>query len=196
MNKVLNVGGNNKAIPIPKCYDGWEHHLLDIDPKGGPDVLCDAQELYLREDLFDKYDSVYCSHNLEHYYQHKVASVLQGFFNVTNGDGFVYVAVPHIPNVLRQVVASNMELTDPLYRLSDGTPISAHDVIYGWGKQIRESGVEFFAHKTAFSPQSLYNAIRAAGFEFIYISEQGLNLVAYGFKKEPTEQELDAVTKG
>jgi hypothetical protein len=41
--KVLNVGGNTKLIPIPKHYDGWDHLLLDIDPTGKPDVLCDAR---------------------------------------------------------------------------------------------------------------------------------------------------------
>jgi hypothetical protein len=31
---VLNVGGNNKEIQIPSQYNGWQHILLDIDPRG------------------------------------------------------------------------------------------------------------------------------------------------------------------
>ena len=43
--KVLNVGGNSKAIALPPIFDGYEHLLLDIDPTGKPDLLCDAREL-------------------------------------------------------------------------------------------------------------------------------------------------------
>jgi len=31
--RVLNVGGNNKSIPLPPQYERWEHVLLDIDPR-------------------------------------------------------------------------------------------------------------------------------------------------------------------
>ena len=44
-SKVLNVGGNSKAIALPPIFDGYEHLLLDIDPTGKPDLLCDAREL-------------------------------------------------------------------------------------------------------------------------------------------------------
>lgn len=64
MKKVLNVGGNTKAIPLPPEYAGWEHVLLDIDPKGNPDVVCDARELTTLPSA--TYDAIYCSHNLEH----------------------------------------------------------------------------------------------------------------------------------
>ena len=37
--KVLNVGGNSKAIALPPIFDGYEHLLLDIDPTGKPDLL-------------------------------------------------------------------------------------------------------------------------------------------------------------
>ena len=45
MKKVLNVGGNNKSIALPPHYAGFEHLLLDIDPAGSPDIVCDAREL-------------------------------------------------------------------------------------------------------------------------------------------------------
>src|SRR5262249_58225949 len=61
--KVLNVGGNTKAIAIPGHYARWTHHLLDIDPRGAPDILCDARRLKTLP--ADSYDAVYCSHNLE-----------------------------------------------------------------------------------------------------------------------------------
>lgn len=78
MRKVLNVGGNSKETPLPQKYAGWEHVILDIDPAVKPDVVCDARELSSL--LCSTYDSVYCSHNLEHYYHHDVKKVLLGFF--------------------------------------------------------------------------------------------------------------------
>src|SRR6266567_113293 len=66
--RVLNVGGNNKKIQIPACFAGWEHVLLDIDPKGSPDIVCDARRMLTLPP--SQFDAVYCSHNLEHYYKH------------------------------------------------------------------------------------------------------------------------------
>ena len=59
--RVLNVGGANKDTPIPPHYDGWEHLLLDIDPRGKPDIVCDARELQSLEG--GQFDAIYCSHN-------------------------------------------------------------------------------------------------------------------------------------
>ena len=94
MKRVLNVGGGAKSIPIPLHYEGWEHVLLDIDPRQKPDVVCDARELgTLPADL---YDAVYCSHNLEHYWRHDAPLVVAGFAHVLRGHGFAEVAVPDL----------------------------------------------------------------------------------------------------
>ena len=58
MKKVLNVGGNSKAIPLPPQYSEFEHLLLDIDPKGSPDIVCDARNLTTLES--GQFDAVYC----------------------------------------------------------------------------------------------------------------------------------------
>ena len=34
MQRVLNVGGNSKAIPLPPQYADFDHWLLYIDPPG------------------------------------------------------------------------------------------------------------------------------------------------------------------
>ncbi len=39
MKRVLNVGGANKTIPLPPAYQGWEHVLLDIDPRAHPTLF-------------------------------------------------------------------------------------------------------------------------------------------------------------
>src|SRR5206468_11111569 len=98
--RVLNVGGGNKRIPIPKHYDGWEHLLLDIDRRGNPDVVCDPRQL---DSLpAGQFDAVYCSHNLEHYYPHDGAKVLAGLLHVLKSDGFTEIRVPDIQAIMRR----------------------------------------------------------------------------------------------
>lgn len=182
---MLNVGGNSKAIPLPPQYDGWDHVLLDIDPKGNPDVVCDARELISLPEAV--YDSVYCSHNLEHYYHHDAKKVLAGFIHVLKADGFVFIRVPDMSAVMQIVVANNLDIDDVLYQCPAG-PIMVRDVIYGWGKEIERSGCDFFAHKTGFTEKSLTNLLDTAGFPWIF-TEAGNNLeiTAFAFKDEPSE---------
>jgi ubiquinone/menaquinone biosynthesis C-methylase UbiE len=105
----LNVGGNNKSIPLPPHYADFEHLLLDIDPKGSPDIVCDARNLTSLEG--DQFDAIYCSHNLEHYYRHDVAKVLTGFLHVLKHDGFAQIRVPDINEVMRVTLARGLILT-------------------------------------------------------------------------------------
>jgi len=181
MKKLLNVGGNSKAIPLPIQYAEFEHLLLDIDPKGQPDVLCDAREL--SNLAHEQFDMIYCSHNLEHYYKHDVRRVLQGFWDVLKPGGGVHIVVPDILAVVKAMIDKGLDIDDVLYESSLG-PILVSDVIYGYGKQIEESGVEFFAHKTGFTHNSLLKSLLKAGFVHIHSSEGGYAVTAIGFKKE------------
>jgi len=182
--RVLNVGGGSKSIAIPAHYDGWDHLLLDIDPKVNPDVLCDARELTALEPA--SFDAVYCSHNLEHYYPHDGARVLQGFKHVLNSAGFAEIRVPDIASVMRACVERNMDVNDVLY-MSPGGPISARDVLYGWEKQIRDSGNDFYAHKTGFTAKALTATLERAGFRPIFVAEvpQAFELCALAFAGDP-----------
>jgi SAM-dependent methyltransferase len=184
MRKVLNVGGNSKAIPLPTIYTGWEHILLDIDPKGCPDVVCDARELMTLAD--SQYDSVYCSHNLEHYYHHEVAKVLAGFIHLLKADGFVHIRVPDIGAVMQAMVAKNLDIDDVLYQSKAGA-IMVRDVIYGWGLEIERSQCDFFAHKTGFTEKSLISALNTAGFPHIFTLTGNLEISALAFKNKPNE---------
>lgn len=159
--KVLNVGGNSKAIPIPAHYNGWAHHLLDIDPRGKPDVLCDAREL--TKYVGDSYDAIYCSHNLEHYFAHDVSKVLAGFMHVLKPHGFAEIRVPDMGQLFRLVIEKNLDIDDVIY-VSKAGPITVKDTIYGFGKEIAQTGQDFYAHKTGFTHKSLRAALGAAGF--------------------------------
>jgi hypothetical protein len=186
--RVLNVGGGNKAIPIPACYAGWNHLLLDIDPRGNPDVLCDARELDSLE--ANQFDAIYCSHNLEHYYKHDGFEVLRGFIHVLKSDGFADIRVPDLGVVMRTLVERNMDVEDILY-VSPSGPIAVRDVIYGWGVEIERSGEDFYAHKTGFTPKSLDAFLRNAGFRTVFVSpnEEGFEVRALAFKGSPTDDQ-------
>jgi len=185
LKSVLNVGGNSKAIPLPAPYAGFEHLLLDIDPTGKPDICCDARQLATLE--AGQFDAIYCSHNLEHYYHHDVAKVLAGFRHVLKDEGFAHIRVPDVGAVMRASVERGLDIEDVLYQSSLG-PITVMDVLYGYGKQIESSGVEFFAHKTGFTQKSLSKALVAAGFGKIYCVADNLEVTAWAFKGTPSAE--------
>lgn len=164
IKKILNVGGNSKAIAIPNCFEGWQHDLLDIDPRGNPDVLCDARELWKLP--FRQYDAIYCSHNLEHYHRHEVENVLKGFRVVLKKNGFIFVKVPDLHAVMRRVIEEDLDIDDVLYIAPSG-PILVRDVIYGYHLEIEQSGNDFFAHKTGFTQKSLVQVLADNGFTSI-----------------------------
>jgi len=189
MRKVLNVGGNDKAIEIPAYYAGWQHDLLDIDPKGQPEIVCDAREIAATLPA-QSYDAVYCSHNLEHYYQHDARRVLSGFSHVLKDDGFVEIIVPDIAYLIRYMVDHNLDIDDPLYTVPAGV-IRCVDVIYGWAAQIESTGENFFAHKTGFSQKSLA-ALLGDFFPIsvVIVNNKQLSLRALAFKAEPQAELL------
>ena len=182
MRKVLNVGGNNKSIQLPAHFAGFEHLLLDIDPRGKPDILCDARELATQE--ADQFDAVYCSHNLEHYYRHDVQKVLAGFLHVIKDGGFAHIRVPDIAEVMRLTVENKLDIDDVLYTSPAG-PIMVLDVLYGYSVEIESSGQDFYAHKTGFTEKSLLAALDKAGFSMASSKLENLEVNVIAFKGEP-----------
>jgi ubiquinone/menaquinone biosynthesis C-methylase UbiE len=182
MKKVLNVGGNNKSIPLPPQYAEFEHLLLDIDPRGEPDLVCDARKLATLD--AGQFDAIYCSHNLEHYYRHDVKKVLNGFLHVLNENGFAHIRVPDIQEVMRITMERNLDIDDFLYQSSAG-PIMVSDVLYGYSVEIERSGQDFFGHKIGFTQKSLEKALQNAGFHKIYTTTRNLEVVALAFKGIP-----------
>jgi predicted SAM-dependent methyltransferase len=181
--RVLNVGGG-ASRNLPPIYRGWEQELLDIDPAVRPDIVCDARKM--RTLPAQKYDAVYCSHALEHFYKHEVPAVLDGFQHVLKNDGFAHVAVPNMTALFTAVRGRDIDET---WYMSNGGPISFHDVIYGWGRQV-EQGNAYYAHKTGFTEKSLGKALRAAGFVKAMTAVDEGNLFAFAFKAKPTTTQL------
>jgi ubiquinone/menaquinone biosynthesis C-methylase UbiE len=179
---VLNVGGNNKQIALPPQYANFEHLLLDIDPRGSPDIVCDARELTTLD--AGQFDAVYCSHNLEHYYRHDVPRVLAGFLHVLKDRGFAHIRVPDIAEVMRVTIERGLDIDDVLYQSASG-PITVLDVLYGYGVEIERSGQDFYAHKTGFTQKSLMAAMERAGFSKMYSAVGNLEINAVAFKGAP-----------
>lgn len=184
VKKVLNVGGNNKAIALPPVFAGWDHVLLDIDPAGKPDVVCDARELTQLPAA--GYEAVYCSHNLEHYHRHHVGKVLSGFRHVLTPGGFAFIRVPDMGEVMQIVVERELDIDDVLYHAPAG-PILVRDVIYGYGVEIERSGNDFFAHKTGFTAKSLTKVLTEAGFGHVFIAQNALEICAYAMTQQPDD---------
>jgi SAM-dependent methyltransferase len=182
MKRVLNVGGGDKSIGLPGQYDGFEHVLLDIDPAGGPDIVCDARRLDSLEPA--QFDAIYCSHNLEHYHRHEVPKVLAGFLHLLRPDGFAQIRVPDMEEVMRQAVERRLDIEDTLYDSPAG-PITVLDVIYGYGIEIERSGRDFYAHKTGFSNRSLARALQAAGFSRSFSGRGNLEINVLAIKGDP-----------
>jgi predicted SAM-dependent methyltransferase len=169
---VLNVGGGG-GRNVPDEYKGWSQQVLDIDPNVGAEVVLDAK--LMRQLRPGQYDAVHCSHNLEHFYRHEVPQVLAGMLWVLKPDGHVTIVVPDMAALLAAV----KDLDDVWYMAGD-TPITYHDVMYGWGDMIAGGNV-WYAHKCGFTPKSLYRALAAAGFSRIEVKMDGFNIHAKAF---------------
>ncbi|MHB1140920.1 MAG: class I SAM-dependent methyltransferase [Sulfuricaulis sp.] len=158
--------------------------MLDIDPKGSPDIVCDARELTTLEG--GQFDAIYCSHNLEHYYRHEVPKVLAGFWHVLKDGGFAQILVPDINQVMRATIERGLDIDDVLYQSPAG-PIMVLDVLYGYSTEIERSGQDFYAHKTGFTQKSLLTVLRRSGFSRTYSMVGNLEINALAFKGAPDQ---------
>lgn len=184
--RVLNVGGG-ASRDFPPIYNGWTQEVLDINPDERPDIVCDAKEMRKLEPA--AYDAVECSHTLEHFYRHEVQQVLTGFRHVLKPDGFARVVVPDLARLFEHVAKCDFDPDREWYRVPAG-PITFHDVLYGWGKQLK-IGNHYFAHKCGFTDKSLGCELLRAGFAKVYTArdEYG-NLTAFAFNKRPSRARL------
>ncbi len=183
MKSFLNVGGNNKITPVPNHYLGWRHDLLDIDPQVKPDILCDGRELNkLRA---ESYDSVYCSHNLEHYYTHDTYKVVKGFFHILKQEGFINIVVPDVFQAIYYALINNIDIDDDIAESADGA-VKVKYLIYG--KIFSENTKHFDLHKTGFTNKSLKKLVLECGFVYPSVLCSELEIKLYAFKQKPSKE--------
>ena len=106
--RVLNVGGQSRAIQLPSAYTGFEQVLLDLDPNVGADIVLDVRELTSLAP--HQFDAVYCSHNLEHLRKHEVPVVLAGFLHVLKPGGLAQIIVPDLQELMVVCVQQGIAL--------------------------------------------------------------------------------------
>jgi SAM-dependent methyltransferase len=180
--RLLNVGGQSRAIPLPSAYATFEQVLLDLDPNGGADIVLDVRELTSLEP--QQFDAVYCSHNLEHVRQHEVPVVLAGFRHVLKPGGLAQIIVPDLQELMLICVQQGIDLDGLLYESAVG-PITPLDVLFGHGGIIAQSGQDFYAHRTGFSRRTLANGVEASGFGPMFCQQGNLELNLITFNGTP-----------
>jgi SAM-dependent methyltransferase len=156
---VVNVGcGPLQTRALPAHFDGWRHLRVDVDPSVRPDIVADLTDLSPIPDGMA--DAVWASHCVEHLYLHQVSVALKEFHRVTRKDGFVCMLVPDLQAIAGQVAADRLH--EPLYRSPAG-PVSAHDMLYGFGAAIAGGNVAM-AHRCGFTPSMLRLQFEGIGF--------------------------------
>lgn len=173
---LLNVGSGSATARIPAEYDSWEVRRLDIDSRCSPTIRADGTSLQRLDG--ERYDAVYCSHNLEHYHRHQIPQVLDGMRHVLRPGGFVHIRVPDVVAVLERAWAGALDLRTTLY-VSPAGPVSVADVLYGFSAEIERSGADYYAHKWGFSAVELQRDLKHAGFRHVTVVRSNLELIAY-----------------
>lgn len=178
MKRVLNVGGGSSR-ELPPVFNGYECHVLDIDPAVNPDVLCDALEMQTLE--AESYDGILCSHNLEHFYSHDVPKVLAGFLHVLKPGGIAQIIVPNLAGLFDAMRQHNLDVGDVWYRTGSGNAVTFYDVLYGWGPVMKDGNL-FYAHKCGFTAETLGRVLTDSGFTDLHLWVDAYNLYARGTK--------------
>jgi hypothetical protein len=175
--RVLNVGGGSRDLP--ERYAGWQQDLLDIDPANKPDILCDVRRLPpdFVERSVGSYDAIYCSHVIEHLYQHELTAVLKSFIPLLTSDGVVEIFAPNLTHAMKSMLSANLDLNDVWYRTEAGLPVTFHDVFYGWSAAMQQGNL-YFAHKCGFTALSLGVLLQSAGYARVVVTEEASNLHA------------------
>lgn len=180
--RLLNVGGQSRAIQLPSAYAGFEQVLLDLDPNVGTDIVLDVRELTSLAP--HQFDAVYCSHNLEHVRQHEVPVVLAGFLHVLKPGGLAQIIVPDLQELMVTCVQQGIDLDGLLYESPMG-PITPLDVLYGHAATIEQSGQDYYDHRTGFTSRTLANVVEASGFGPMFCQQGNLELNLISFNGTP-----------
>lgn len=161
MPTFLHVGcGQKPKARTTATFAGpdWTEVRLDIDPAAKPDIVASMTDMSAVAD--GSMDALYSSHNIEHLYEPEVPKALREFRRVLAPDGFVVITCPDIQAIAAIVAEGN--LTKPLYESRAG-PIAAIDVLYGFRPELAKGNL-YMAHRTAFTDETLADALHEAGF--------------------------------
>ncbi|WP_134681990.1 class I SAM-dependent methyltransferase [Paracoccus ravus] len=166
---LYNLGSGPRSLfsqlPDRSAFSGWSEVRVDIDKNCNPDIVADLTDL--RQVIADgAAGMIFCSHVVEHFFDHDVPVVLAEIARILHPDGAALLRLPDLSAVVRSFDEGELEKT--LYHSPSG-PIAALDVIYGHRRSIRD-GNHYMAHRTGFTQASLARRMLAAGFEEVQTS--------------------------
>ncbi|WP_373031618.1 methyltransferase domain-containing protein [Sulfurovum sp.] len=163
--KVLHAGCGDEQLP--PYLAGLLETRLDIDDKVKPDVVAPITDL---GDI-GEFDVVYCSHTLEHLYQHQVEIALAEFKRVLKKGGVVIIAVPDLTDV---------QCDDVVMYESPAGPITGRDMYYGLDWFVAAN--PYMGHNTGFTRPSLKKALEEFFTDVKIINHTKFNVVGIGVK--------------
>lgn len=164
---VLHVGCGGSPFPT-WLVEGANETRLDIDCIYSPDIIADMRDFVTEQ----RFDAIYCSHALEHLYDHEVVPTLKNFLNHLKDGGFSIVVVPNL---------SGITATDEVVYESPSGPVTGRDMIYGRLSPMEK--MPYMAHHTGFVEDTLKKKFEEAGYKSVKIvSDIGFNLIAVGAK--------------
>lgn len=176
---VLNVGcGSSPVKPDVFPPKLWREIRVDVDPEVKPDIVAWAHSMPMIES--GSHDGVYSSHAIEHVYAHEVMAVLLEFNRVLKVGGRIVITCPDIQTVAAHVAVGHLE--SALYESPAG-PICAIDIMYGHRGYVA-GGNLFYAHKTAFTAQTLGARLKDAGFAQIKVQRVVPELALWAFAEK------------
>ena len=183
MVKILHIGCSSVRLP----YDDIEEVRLDINPYEQPDIVYDICELDSLEG--DAYDGVWASHVLEHVYEYQMDKVLKGICHVLKKDGFLFVKVPDMKAVMREIIKNGMALDDLLYISHSGLEVRPIDIIYGHKREV-ERLHSYQSHKTGFDSDLLLKSLSRAGFHRNYVGVDNCEVRVLSMKSDRVHEWL------
>ncbi len=178
----INAGsGAQKNTRLPAYFRKWRQIRVDIDPALEPDVVASIADLSTFPD--GTVDAVWSAHCLEHLFPHQAPMALAEFRRVLPETGFACIVVPDLQAIAHWIATDRLHET--IYESAAG-PITAHDMIWGFGLAIA-GGNMAMAHHCGFTPTVFMERLRDAGFgEIVLRRKSTLELVGLALPR-PSE---------
>lgn len=174
---LVNLGaGASGQGRIPPAMAEWRQIRVDIDPEMRPDVIADLTDLSAIADGVA--DVVWASHCVEHLFRHQVETALREIRRILKPEGVAFIFVPDLQAVAKVIAEDRLQ--DVLYESAAG-PISAHDVVFGFGREVARGRVHM-AHRTGFTPGVLVQSLKDAGYSDFVVRRGEFELIAFARK--------------
>ena len=182
MPTVLNAGcGVPRSGELPAFFAPWRELRVDMDPAVSPDLIADITDLSMIPS--ESVDAIWSAHCIEHLYPHQIGSALSEFHRILRPPGFACIIVPDLQVVANYIAADRMD--EAVYESISGQPVTAHDILFGWGLAIAE-GHPRMAHHCGFTPNSMIRHFNSSPFAEVVIRRRSatVELAAVALKTQ------------